>query len=118
RALFAAAQTDPLERLPELYCGFARREVTDDAPVAYPVSCSPQAWAVAALPLIVRAMLGLRVELETGTIVVSPALPDWLNEITIRDLAVRGRRGSLTVQRSGHDYSVESDGIEVELRPA
>ncbi|HKG25273.1 MAG TPA: glycogen debranching N-terminal domain-containing protein, partial [Thermomicrobiales bacterium] len=47
RALFAAAQTYPQERLPELYCGFARQEATDDAPVAYPVSCSPQAWAVA-----------------------------------------------------------------------
>ena len=32
-------------RLPELFCGFDRTEF--DAPVPYPTSCSPQAWAAA-----------------------------------------------------------------------
>src|SRR5262249_18439809 len=30
-------------RLPELFCGFRRRE--GKAPTQYPVACSPQAWA-------------------------------------------------------------------------
>ncbi len=42
-----AATTFPDGRLPELYCGFARGEDEEReiAPAAYPVSCSPQAWA-------------------------------------------------------------------------
>ena len=30
-------------RLPELFCGFYRRE--GEGPVPYPVACSPQAWS-------------------------------------------------------------------------
>jgi glycogen debranching enzyme len=41
-------------RLPELFCGFGRDEMP--VPVAYPTSCSPQAWA-AAVPF---AMLTIR----------------------------------------------------------
>ena len=44
--LIEAAQWFPDLRLPELFCGFTRDEV--GAPVAYPVACSPQAWAAAA----------------------------------------------------------------------
>jgi glycogen debranching enzyme len=117
-ALFAVARAYFLDRLPELCCGFARQEGTDDAPVAYPVSCSPQAWAAAAMPLLVRAMLGLRVEIGTGRISVAPALPTWLNEITIRDLHVRGRRGSLAVRRAGEGYDVIADGLFVAVRRA
>ena len=47
-ALLAAALADPDYRLPELYCGFPRRNEPNDRPVSYPVSCSPQAWAAGA----------------------------------------------------------------------
>jgi glycogen debranching enzyme len=114
-ALFAAAQTYPLERLPELYCGFARRGGANDAPVNYPVSCSPQAWAAGSLPLIVRAMLGLHVDVGRRCLVVSPALPAWLNEVTIRGVRVLGQTGSLAVRRVGSEYEVEADGIAVEI---
>ena len=40
-ALFDAAAYMDLRRLPELFCGFARRE--RNAPTQYPVACSPQA---------------------------------------------------------------------------
>lgn len=110
-ALFAVAAADPLTRLPELYCGFARTDTAARvAPVAYPVSCSPQAWAAAASQLLVRAMLGLTFDEAHGVLGVEPALPDWLNEITIRDLTVRGLPASLTVRRHAGDYLVETEG--------
>lgn len=110
-ALFAVAAADPLTRLPELYCGFARTDTAARvAPVAYPVSCSPQAWAAAASQLLVRAMLGLTLDEAQGVLIVEPALPEWLNEVTIRDLTVRGRPAALNVSRDGDEYRVETEG--------
>ena len=110
-ALFAAGETDPLARLPELYCGFERAAGTDsDAPVAYPVSCSPQGWAAGAGQLLVRAMLGLRVDVERRRLLVDPALPSWLNEVTLRGLRVLGTTASLTVRRAGDGYAIDADG--------
>jgi glycogen debranching enzyme len=115
RALFAAARAYPLDRLPELYCGFARTGA-DDAPVAYPVSCSPQAWASAALPLLVRAILGLEVDVDHRCLVVAPTLPAWLDRVTITDLHVLGHRGALTVRRNDRDHVISSEDLPVEIR--
>ena len=66
-ALFTAAEHLPERRLPELYCGFPRNEeAAADGPVQYPVSCSPQAWAAGAAPLLMRAMLGLEATRSEG----------------------------------------------------
>ncbi len=43
-------------RLPELICGFDRQDFA--GPVLYPTSCSPQAWSVASLFLLIRSMTG------------------------------------------------------------
>lgn len=45
-------------RPPELFAGVSREDVP--VPVAYPASCSPQAWASASVLLNVRSLLGLR----------------------------------------------------------
>lgn len=114
-ALFNVAKTDPLGRLQELYCGFPRAGDGDDAPVNYPVSCSPQAWAAGSLPFLVKAMLGLDVDLAARRLTISPSLPGWLNELTISGLTVLGQRGSLTIRRQGDELVVES--IDVPLGP-
>lgn len=44
-------------RPPELFAGLSRNDVA--MPVAYPSSCSPQAWASASVLLLVRTMLGM-----------------------------------------------------------
>jgi glycogen debranching enzyme len=51
-------------RPPELFAGMARSDAP--APVAYPSSCSPQAWASASVLLLVRALLGLYADREGG----------------------------------------------------
>jgi glycogen debranching enzyme len=109
--LFAAADRRPDHRLPELYCGFARHEeAIADAPVPYPVGCSPQAWAAGAAPLLVRAMLGLEADLHKGMLRVAPAFPDWLSRVRIDGLEALGRRFDLEVVRDGAGYRVQSDG--------
>jgi glycogen debranching enzyme len=110
-ALFAAADRRPDHRLPELYCGFARHDdAKADAPVPYPVSCSPQAWAAGAAPLLMRAMLGLEADPAKGTLRVAPAFPDWLSWVRIDGLEALGRRFDLEVTRDGAGYRVQTDG--------
>ena len=57
-------------RLPELFGGFSREEYPE--PVPYPTSCSPQAWASGAPLLLLRAALGLEVDVPQRRMTVSP----------------------------------------------
>ena len=60
-------------RPPELFAGVARDDVA--MPVAYPSSCSPQAWASASVLLLVRTMLGLEPTADrSGVELVRPDL--------------------------------------------
>src|SRR3984885_5287574 len=64
--MFDAASYMDLRRLPELFCGFLRRQ--SHAPTQYPVACSPQAWASATVFALLQAALGLRLIESTGEI--------------------------------------------------
>jgi glycogen debranching enzyme len=95
--LFEAAQFFPYYRLPELFCGFTRRETS--GPVRYPTSCDPQAWAVGSIFLLIRAMLGL--SCRSGEVRVNkPFLPRWLNELYIENLSVGTARIDIEFARS------------------
>ena len=60
-------------RPPELFAGVSRDDVP--MPVAYPSSCSPQAWASASVLMLVRTMLGLEPTADgTGVELVRPDL--------------------------------------------
>jgi glycogen debranching enzyme len=80
-ALLEAATVLPLHRMPELYCGF--EQIPCGAPVPYPVACSPQAWAVGTVYLLLGALLGMDVDAQRKTLAFrSPRLPpgvDWLH---------------------------------------
>ena len=96
--LIEAAQWFPDLRLPELFCGFGRDEV--GAPVAYPVACSPQAWAAAAPFYLLQTMLGLRPDASARRLeLIRPNLPDWLGRITIKGLRVGADSVDLLVHR-------------------
>jgi glycogen debranching enzyme len=96
--LIEAAQWFPDLRLPELFCGFARDEV--GAPVAYPVACSPQAWAAAAPFFLLQTMLGLRADASARRLeLIRPTLPEWLTKLTITGLPVGDDSVDLLVHR-------------------
>jgi glycogen debranching enzyme len=97
--IFEAAQRFPDLRLPELYCGFDRRDV--GVPVPYPVACSPQAWSAAAALLLVRTMIGARANAAEGSLeLVRPHLPSWLTKLTVSNLRV----GDVTVDLLFHRW--------------
>jgi glycogen debranching enzyme len=87
-------------RLPELFCGVERRE--HDAPVHYPVSCSPQAWASGALFLMLTSVLGIRPSAPRKELnIINPELPGWLDYLHIRNLRVGKSRVGLDFTRRG-----------------
>jgi glycogen debranching enzyme len=89
-----------LHRLPELFCGFPRRP--GEAPTLYPVACAPQAWASGAVFLLLQACLGLDVFAPERRLVFSkPFLPQFLPQVSIRDLKVGDASVDLLLTR--HD---------------
>jgi len=97
---FDASRQVDLHRMPELLCGFARR--TDEEPVAYPLACSPQAWAAGAVFLLLQAALGLTVSaLRREVRLLRPALPRTLGELRIRELRVGDAVVDLDLVRRG-----------------
>jgi glycogen debranching enzyme len=99
-AIFDAAVHADYMRLPELFCGFTRR--TPNRPVAYPVACSPQAWAAGAPFLMLQAILGLSARGHENLITVNkPHLPPWLNVVELRNLRVGRSVVSLVFRREG-----------------
>ena len=87
-------------RLPELFCGIERRE--HDEPVQYPVSCSPQAWASGSVFFILMSVLGIRPSAPRKELnIVNPALPEFLDHLSIRNMRVGGSRIGLDFTRQG-----------------
>lgn len=73
-------------RLPELYAGL-HRDVTS-FPVQYLGANVPQAWAAGSVFSLLHTMLGLQPDAPQAILYVDPALPSWLNDLTIRNLRI------------------------------
>jgi len=104
-AIFEAAARMHLSRLPELYCGFARK--SGKAPVLYPVACAPQAWAAATPAAMLEASLGIEIDAASSTLVLRrPRLPAFLDWVELRRLQVG--RGTLDIglRRQGDTVAV------------
>jgi glycogen debranching enzyme len=85
-------------RLPELFCGFRRRE--GKAPTCYPVACSPQAWSAGAVFMMLQACLGLTVDAKLSQITFRyPQLPPSVERLSIRNLAIGSASVDLTLYR-------------------
>jgi glycogen debranching enzyme len=116
-ALFNASLYFELQRLPELFCGFTRREGV--GPTLYPVACSPQAWAAGSVLLLLQSCLGLSVHAEpSSAYFTSPSLPDLVEEVSIKDLRVGTSYVDLVVDRSFRGVGVKrrEGGVNVVIR--
>jgi glycogen debranching enzyme len=103
--LFDASAFIGLHRLPELFCGFPRRP--GEAPTLYPVSCSPQAWASAAVFMLLQSCLGMQVlGFDSRLVFNNPMLPEYLREIRINGLRVGEASVDLLLARHGSDVGV------------
>ncbi len=104
-AMFDAASYMDLRRLPELFCGFRRRQ--HNAPTQYPVACSPQAWASATMFALLQATLGLKLSESSGEIsFYRPVLPDFLDRLHLRNLRLSKASVDVLLQRHGPDVTV------------
>jgi glycogen debranching enzyme len=102
---FDAALYIELRRLPELFCGFARRR--GQGPTFYPVACSPQAWAAAALPALLQASLGLSIDPANCTVVFSnPKLPPFLDEMVLHNITIGDARVTVLIRRMGDEVAL------------
>ncbi|MGH7940832.1 MAG: amylo-alpha-1,6-glucosidase, partial [Limisphaerales bacterium] len=102
-ALFDASQFMELDRLPELYCGFGRRD--GEGPTLYPVACNPQAWACAAVFFVLQAVLGARIDAAAHRLYLdNPHLPRCVRQLEIKNLAINSSTVDLSLIR--HDNKV------------
>ncbi len=103
-ALFDASLFLELKRLPELFCGFARRAHT--GPTAYPVACAPQAWSSASVFAMVGALLGISFEPAARRIcLMRPMLPAWLDTLKLSNLRLGGAAVDLLLERRGEEVA-------------
>jgi glycogen debranching enzyme len=108
-ALFDASLFLEMRRLPELFCGFTRRE--GEGPTLYPVACAPQAWAAASVFLLLQTCLGLSIDAtESNVYFSSPLLPGCLEHVKIRNLRVGESFLDLVVDRSFQGIGVQRAG--------
>ena len=101
--MFNAASYWEPRRLPELFCGFALRHT---GPTMYPVACSPQAWASAAVFALVQASLGLQFDPKGREIRFEhPVLPSFLDHLHVRGLRLGGAEADVLLHRSGDEVA-------------
>jgi glycogen debranching enzyme len=113
--LFSAATYMDQRRLPELFCGFQRQR--GHGPTLYPVACSPQAWASATPFTLLEASLGLEFDPFAREIRLrNPRLPEFLDEVTLRDLQLASSSVDLCVRRHGETVSLETPRISGDIR--
>jgi len=105
-AWFDASLLLKLHRMPELFCGFHRRN--GEGPTLYPVACAPQAWSAAAGFLLLQSSLGLSIDARASRVMVTHArLPTFLDRVRITQLSVcKGQTIDLEFTRHASDVSL------------
>lgn len=104
-AMFEASLYLDLHRLPELFCGLPKRAGT--GPTLYPVACAPQAWAAGAAFLMLRSILGVKLDAARKRITFhKPVLPVCLNDVRITGLRAGQGLVDVTIHRYPDDVGV------------
>ena len=86
RDISGAAGYFMLHQMPELYSGGQRDP--SNFPVQYLGANVPQAWAAGSCFTFLQMMLGFQPDAPAGKLYIDPVLPEWLPDLTIRDLRV------------------------------
>ncbi|HTW97282.1 MAG TPA: glycogen debranching N-terminal domain-containing protein, partial [Acidimicrobiales bacterium] len=96
-------------RMPELFGGDEREGTA--APLAYPASCRPQAWAAASAVGVLGALVGMRPDVPGGTLRIEPLR-------LARPLAVEGLRllGEILTVRLGEPGGPHLSGVPRQVR--
>jgi glycogen debranching enzyme len=112
RGLYDLARLWPDGRTPECVGGYAREEAAH--PGCYPRSNRPQLWNQSIWPILVQSLLGIVPYAPGRLLMVDPALPDWLPDLTLKRLRVGDATVTLRFRREGDGSSsyevVEREG--------
>jgi glycogen debranching enzyme len=104
-AIFDLSEAVDDHRLPELICGFHRRE--GEFPTLYPVACAPQAWAAGAVFLLLQACLGLHVDAQARRVSMRlSVLPETIDWLRLSNLRVGDASVDLLLTRHANDVGV------------
>ena len=101
RAQFEAASLFEFHRLPELFGGHPRDE-RHPFPAIYPNANSPQAWSASCVFSLLQSLLGLYPYAPLQLLVIDPHLPEWLPELTLRDLRVGKAKVTIRFHRDSY----------------
>jgi glycogen debranching enzyme len=88
-----------LNQLPELYTAFPRNEM--NFPVQYIGANVPQAWAAGSAFMLTQSMLGLLPDAPRKQLHIDPLLPQWLPDLTVRNLQIGDRKLDIRFWRDG-----------------
>jgi glycogen debranching enzyme len=102
-------------RPPELFAGFDRGEYP--APIPYPTSCSPQAWASATPVHLVRTLLRYEPDVPAGRLWVAPVVPPSMLPLRVDRLPIDAAEISLRVEAGGWDVEGLPEGFELVREP-
>ena len=108
--LFEATTFIDLHRLPELFCGLKKRN--GEGPTAYPVACSPQAWAVGSVFLLLEALLGMEIDVQKKQIIFhNSLLPEKVHQIHIQHLSLDSAKCDITITATSFTPIITVDGL-------
>ncbi|MDB9322032.1 amylo-alpha-1,6-glucosidase [Nodularia spumigena CS-591/04] len=100
QGLFDMTSQQPYQRPPELFCGYERNG--DDAPVQYPVACTPQAWATGTIFQLLQMVVNLVPDAQNNCLrIIHPTLPESINSLSFHNLKVGATILDLEFERSG-----------------
>jgi glycogen debranching enzyme len=108
KAQFESASLFDFYRLPELFSGH-QRDADHPFPAHYPNASSPQAWSASSPWCLLQSMLGLYPYAPLNLLLVDPKLPEWLPDVSVRNLHVGSAVVDLRFYRArdgSSDYEV------------
>jgi glycogen debranching enzyme len=116
--IFDATSRFASQRPPELFAGLSRDP--GSFPVQYLGANVPQAWSSGALIQLLVTLLGLDADAQREVVHLHPALPDWMSQVTLRQLRIGDVSVDLRVTSHpdgthGVDVLSGGDGLEVKM---
>jgi glycogen debranching enzyme len=100
QGLFDMTSQQSYQRPPELFCGYELDG--DNAPVQYPVACTPQAWATGSIFQLLQMVVNLVPDAQNNCLrIIDPALPESINRLSFHNLRVGTTILDLVFERSG-----------------
>ena len=103
--VMGAAGFFALNQLPELYAGIQRD--SSNFPVQYLGANVPQAWAAGSVFSMVQAMIGFQPDAPNQRLLLDPSLPDWVPDLTLRDLRIGQQSFDIRFTRDGAQTAFE-----------